>query len=192
MKIAGVAHPALLGNGVVRTLHTGALFRTGSSRLCRSGVGATALRPCTVSRPRPGARQSCRISAVAEVDAPSQKEGVSVSIDNAVDGAFTVVTIEGHNRPGLLSFLSAAFRDLGLDVGKVCNATSQDACMIASPVPGVSMHARPVMTAPMHACRQRWTAATAACWTSSTSLGYACILFHDVGSRQGACAQAHG
>lgn len=48
----------------------------------------------------------------------SQKEEVSVVIDNAQDSAYTVVTIEGYNRPGLLSSLSAAFRDLGLDVGK--------------------------------------------------------------------------
>ena len=41
-------------------------------------------------------------------------------IDNNQDSAYTVVTVEGYNRPGLLSSLSAAFRDLGLDVGKVC------------------------------------------------------------------------
>ncbi|CAL8466863.1 g6399 [Coccomyxa elongata] len=45
-------------------------------------------------------------------------EGVLVSIDNAQDDTFTVVTISGYNRPGLLTSISGTFRDLGLDVGK--------------------------------------------------------------------------
>ena len=56
---------------------------------------------------------------MAEVDAPSQKQDVSVSIDNAGNSSYTVVVVEGYNRPGLLTSLSGAFRDLGLDVGKV-------------------------------------------------------------------------
>lgn len=44
-------------------------------------------------------------------------------IDNGQDSTYTVVTVEGYNRPGLLSSLSAAFRDLGLDVGKVSVAS---------------------------------------------------------------------
>lgn len=42
-----------------------------------------------------------------------------VSIDNTQDGTFTVVTISGYNKPGLLTSISGTFRDLGLDVGKV-------------------------------------------------------------------------
>ena len=43
-----------------------------------------------------------------------------MSIDNKRDSTFTVVTIEGYSKPGLLTSLSSTFRDLGLDVGKVC------------------------------------------------------------------------
>ena len=54
------------------------------------------------------------------MEKPAKTEDVSVVIDNNQDSTYTVVTVEGYNRPGLLSSLSAAFRDLGLDVGKVC------------------------------------------------------------------------
>ena len=42
-----------------------------------------------------------------------------ISIDNGADSSATVVRVAGANRPGLLTALTAAFRDLGLDVKKV-------------------------------------------------------------------------
>ena len=44
-----------------------------------------------------------------------------MTIDNKRDPTFTVVSIEGYSKPGLLTSLSGTFRDLGLDVGKVCH-----------------------------------------------------------------------
>ncbi len=46
-----------------------------------------------------------------------------MSIDNSQPGA-TVISVEGYNRPGLLTALTATFRDLGLDVSKVRNSKS--------------------------------------------------------------------
>lgn len=88
-------------------------------RLCGSGLTSLRWTKCNAWSPRQS-RQSASIKAVAEVEKPAKTEEVSVVIDNNQDSAYTVVTVEGYNRPGLLSSLSAAFRDLGLDVGKVC------------------------------------------------------------------------
>ena len=118
MKTARTGLSALQGKGVPKTPHKVTQANPGSKRISGAGVGSAAFRPCTVSRPRQAARQTARIRAVAEVDAPAQEEDVSVSIDNAEDSSYTVVKVEGYNRPGLLTSLSGAFRDLGLDVGK--------------------------------------------------------------------------
>ncbi len=56
---------------------------------------------------------------MAEVESPRRGGSASVSIDNKRDSTFTVVSIEGYSKPGLLTSLSGTFRDLGLDVGKV-------------------------------------------------------------------------
>lgn len=56
---------------------------------------------------------------MAEVEASRRGGEASVSLDNSSDPSFTVVTIEGDSKPGLLTSLSGTFRDLGLDVGKV-------------------------------------------------------------------------
>lgn len=86
-------------------------------------------RPCNATSPiRLGS--TCRtvsVRAAASVEAPAQDEGVLVSIDNAQDDTFTVVTISGYNRPGLLTSISGTFRDLGLDVGKVIACTTRQA-----------------------------------------------------------------
>ena len=81
-----------------------------------SGLAARRYRAC----PRQSARRSTmEVRAVAEVEAPRREGSVSVIIDNKSDSTFTVVSIQGYSKPGLLTSLSGTFRDLGLDVGKV-------------------------------------------------------------------------
>lgn len=93
----------------------------GCSRILNKCLLSGLARPCNATSPtRPGS--TCRtvsVRAAASVEAPAQNEGVLVSIDNTQDDTFTVVTISGYNRPGLLTSISGTFRDLGLDVGKV-------------------------------------------------------------------------
>jgi hypothetical protein len=68
------------------------------------------------------ARRAARISAVAEATPPSSDVvapgDVRISISNEEDASYTVITVNADNRPGLLTSMTAAFRDLGLDVGK--------------------------------------------------------------------------
>lgn len=61
-------------------------------------------------------RHSLIVTKVAEATPPSSS--VSVSVDNDADPTFTVISIDGESKPGLLPAITAAFRDLGLDVGK--------------------------------------------------------------------------
>ena len=100
---------------------------SGGNRLLSKSLLSALARPRNATSPiRPGS--PCRtisVRAAASVEAPAQDEGVLVSIDNAQDDTFTVVTISGYNRPGLLTSISGTFRDLGLDVGKVIFCTTQ-------------------------------------------------------------------
>lgn len=50
--------------------------------------------------------------------APASEKPIKVSLDNATDPRLTVVKVEGPNRPGLLNSITAAFRDLGIDVAR--------------------------------------------------------------------------
>lgn len=58
------------------------------------------------------------ISKPTDAAEAAQSEPI-ISIDNGADSSTTVVRVAGSNRPGLLTALTAAFRDLGLDVKKV-------------------------------------------------------------------------
>jgi glycine cleavage system regulatory protein len=72
------------------------------------------------------------VRAVAEAErASSAPEGVSVSIDNSQADA-TVISVEGYNRPGLLTALTATFRDLGLDVTKARDLPQITCCRNAA------------------------------------------------------------
>jgi hypothetical protein len=67
-----------------------------------------------------GRRLTAEVRAVAE-SAPKASSGarasdISVSVSNDADPSCTQVRIGADNRPGLLTALTAAFRDLGLDV----------------------------------------------------------------------------
>jgi UTP:GlnB (protein PII) uridylyltransferase len=57
------------------------------------------------------------IRAVAE-PIPRAKES-KVTIDNSENPQYTIVTVAGANRPGLLTALSSSFKDLALEVRKV-------------------------------------------------------------------------
>lgn len=99
------------------------LHSSGSSLACGAGTSTLTSRPIKSQSPSPkSARLGLQVRAVAEIEAPTPKSEVSVLIDNAQDSNFTVVTIAGYNRPGLLTSISGTFRDLGLDVGKVGDA----------------------------------------------------------------------
>jgi hypothetical protein len=95
-------------------------LNSGSNRFC--GFRLPYVWSSLANSPSPkvvSSRQRLKIAAVAEVGAAPSKKEVSVIIDNSQDSNFTVVTIEGYNRPGLLTSISGTFRDLGLDVAKV-------------------------------------------------------------------------
>ena len=63
------------------------------------------------------------IQAIAEVMRPapgsSDNDEFRVQIDNNADATYTVIRVKGISRPGLLSSITAAFRDLDVDVVKV-------------------------------------------------------------------------
>lgn len=80
-----------------------------------------------------------RATRVAAVSRPSPA-APAVAIDNDADADATVVRVTGPSRPGLLTALTAAFRDLGLDVRKVS-------------VTGENGQTRPLWTRP-DACRR--------------------------------------
>ena len=64
---------------------------------------------------------SSRSSKLCAISKPTDAAAAApvISIDNGADSSTTVVRVAGSNRPGLLTALTAAFRDLGLDVKKV-------------------------------------------------------------------------
>lgn len=71
-----------------------------------------------------GTRGRSLVCSVAELQngpAPLTAENThgTVSIDSHSNPEFTVVSIRSHDRPGLLSAVTAAFRDLGVEVRKV-------------------------------------------------------------------------
>ena len=62
--------------------------------------------------------QRLKIKAVAEAEAPTKADAVIVSVDNKASEKYTVIKIGAPSKPGMLSTLTATFRDLGLDVIK--------------------------------------------------------------------------
>ena len=68
-----------------------------------------------VIRPRLPPRPSVRAAAVSRPTPAAP----AVAIDTDADADSLVVKVTGPNRQGLLTALTAAFRDLGLDVRKV-------------------------------------------------------------------------
>ena len=95
-------------------------YQSGNVSQCSSSPLAERHR---VSPRRNAVRSALRVRAVAEVDAPKRGGAASVSIDNSSDPKFTVVSIKGYSKPGLLTSLTGTFRDLGLDVSKVSAST---------------------------------------------------------------------
>lgn len=74
-----------------------------------------AARPFRLARPA----LLCAAAISKPTDAAAASAAPVISIDNGTDASATVVRVAGANRPGLLTALTAAFRDLGLDVKKV-------------------------------------------------------------------------
>ena len=111
--MAGALPSCLAAGAGLRVQHQGVSLRQAH---LHPALGAP-----RASRPAGVARHAGMplVRAVAEAERPTQaSEGASVSIDNSQPGA-TVISVEGYNRPGLLTALTATFRDLGLDVSKV-------------------------------------------------------------------------
>ena len=84
-------------------------------------------------------RSSCRrleVRAIAEPLAQSSNSGgatvaagprpVVVTLDNKADDTRTVIHVEADNRPGLLTSLATAFRDLDLEVVKAAVDTADE------------------------------------------------------------------
>lgn len=72
---------------------------------------------------------SSRSSKLCAISKPTDAAAAAapvISIDNGADSSTTVVRVAGSNRPGLLTALTAAFRDLGLDVKKVRRGRKKD------------------------------------------------------------------
>ncbi|GLI61446.1 hypothetical protein VaNZ11_003810 [Volvox africanus] len=55
---------------------------------------------------------------VAAPESPAAQGVVEVYVDNSSDANYTVITVQAANKPGLLTSITALFRDLGVDVGK--------------------------------------------------------------------------
>ena len=83
----------------------------------RAPLGAA--RPSALSFAR-SSSSTTKLAAISKpTDASASAAAPVISIDNGADSSATVVRVAGANRPGLLTALTAAFRDLGLDVKKV-------------------------------------------------------------------------
>ena len=93
-----------------------------SSRAARRARSAS-LAPLALARPSSlpsSARSSSsKLRAISKPTADAAAAAPVISIDNGADSSATVVRVAGFNRPGLLTAMTAAFRDLGLDVKKV-------------------------------------------------------------------------
>ena len=108
-----------------------------SSAACRLGAAKVdvlrPLHPARLARIAPARRQdphaqplasrrgALPIRAAAKTDKSSGTGGshlTSVAVDNSSDAAYTLITLQGANRPGLLASLTSTFTDLGLDVMK--------------------------------------------------------------------------
>lgn len=85
-----------------------------TSRICRH----ICVRPC-VRVARLSARASqADISASSENNTPDGKSSVVYTIDNQVSELYTRVSVNGENRPGLLSAITGVFANMGIDVRK--------------------------------------------------------------------------
>ena len=79
-------------------------------------------------------RRRIEVRAIAEPPTQSSSGGaavagprpVIVNIDNKSDDKRTVIHVEADNRPGLLTSLATAFRDLELEVVKAAVDTADD------------------------------------------------------------------
>ncbi|GLC34950.1 Acid phosphatase pho1 [Pleodorina starrii] len=65
-----------------------------------------------------GARSVPAPPRVAAPESPAAQGVVEVTVDNSSDANYTVITVQAANKPGLLTSITALFRDLGVDVGK--------------------------------------------------------------------------
>ena len=85
-----------------------------TSRTCRPICS----RPC-VRVARLSARASqADISASSENNTPDGKSSVVYTIDNASSELYTRISVNGENRPGLLSAITGVFANMGIDVRK--------------------------------------------------------------------------
>jgi len=116
-----VATPGLCSSVLSSHVNAASHLRCAGHRFCSTHPSSVFSRRCNAPSPtRPTSfNRNVIIRAAASVEAPAQDADVYVSIDNTQDSTFTVVTISGYNKPGLLTSISGTFRDLGLDVGKV-------------------------------------------------------------------------
>ncbi|KXZ53126.1 hypothetical protein GPECTOR_7g1017 [Gonium pectorale] len=69
-----------------------------------------------VSAPQPERRTV--LSQVAAPESPATAGDVNITVDNTGDANYTVISVQAANKPGLLTSITALFRDLAVDVGK--------------------------------------------------------------------------
>ena len=100
----------------------------------RAGFNAHEALVARPNHPQRGRRLQVAPRAVAEKLSGSTGEdpAFDIGIDNDADESATVISVTGLNRPGLLSALTAAFRDLNLEVVKVGNNTKFKLCITAT------------------------------------------------------------
>jgi len=97
--------------GRPRVVAVRAVGAPGNNNNKKQGAGGAA---------QPSPRRSSSPAAAVPAALTTATPSVGVDIDTKSDPALTIVRVTGPNRPGLLTALTAAFRDLGLDVQKVC------------------------------------------------------------------------
>ncbi|KAG2446570.1 hypothetical protein HYH02_008557 [Chlamydomonas schloesseri] len=71
----------------------------------------------------PGRQVSVKVAAP---ESPASSGEVTVSFDNISDSGYTVISVQANNKPGLLTSITALFRDLGVDVGKAVVEGDED------------------------------------------------------------------
>nr|ABB88567.1 PhoB [Chlamydomonas reinhardtii]ABB88568.1 PhoB [Chlamydomonas reinhardtii] len=71
----------------------------------------------------PGRQVSVKVAAP---ESPASSGEVIVNFDNTTDSGYTVISVQANNKPGLLTSITALFRDLGVDVGKAVVEGDED------------------------------------------------------------------
>eukprot|EP00879_Flechtneria_rotunda_P002992 GHRR01003210.1.p1 GENE.GHRR01003210.1~~GHRR01003210.1.p1 ORF type:complete len:957 (+),score=328.75 GHRR01003210.1:132-3002(+) len=100
---------------------------------CAGSLRRSVARPAQLQQREQQRAQRGRLVAcqVAEASSPAETADVQIDVNNEEDAQFSVLYLSGASRPGLLTALSAAMRDLGLVVNKAIVETDSQNKKIA-------------------------------------------------------------